>query len=928
MNPGVRGSRQRLDLALLRIGLLSTTLVLFAAAYDLWIYSKPPLYQTSLALSLVAWILGAVLAVLALCRPLTMRYAWLILVGLVLAFLAAVYIQYRNAHPLVTPRTDNLMIGEFAVQVLRRGLNPYQWDFSDFRRVYHDLLNFTGFLDGSIQRRLTYPALPTLLLSGLDLAGLGSVKLVSIGAHCMVLVLLFLGSPSTYRPVILLPLFLFREFTSLPLAGLQDVLWCALLLGMILVWDRPIWRAVLFGLACSYRQQPWLIAPFLVLHLWHEGGTTHKRILRAGDFVVISASVFLLLNLPFMIWDPVAWLQGAFEPTFATFNVWSQGIGALTQFGMVSWTRTFYTITQFSFYACCLFIGWRHPRAIGYAIWIIPALFFWLYYRALTNYWLYWIPPLLLLVARSQSVGSLGQRKPSLSTLPGERLVSWKPTALVLTIILTINVLAAVVLALLPAPVAANYKLPLQTTNLLGQEMVRMVEIELTNQSEQSMMPRFSVQREQPYPWLIESGPEVLWPGQVSSYEIRAGFPAVYFPASEGAQIVVSDASGNYAMREVVDIPPEPTLGDPDAVVNPSYAYWSDLGQVPVGWSLSSQPEQTGSVRMETVDGRDSLIMQATESGALSSLRLSQEITFPDAFYIWVYPTSNTASHTLDTGCGLEFYDGVYTTRVYFGGTQYQVKRDGHVVFVTLPAPAITWSRHRVALNEYYQMLDLPLPPMTRRVRNSLSYQTRQVQVSLLFVPGEGADSKAICGAIEQGEDRPVGSNDRLEQALHEPTAYYVGLGNDYRSQGNYGLAKEAYSTALEYDAKNPEAYLGLGEAHFWLAEYVQARAAFLDALARGSQREGDARKGVAWSQYNLDNYEAAVEEFEAAANAYLRRNSPDDKLSLADAYNGLGWAWLQLGACERAVPYFDQALEVVPSLTGALDGRARCTIP
>jgi Tfp pilus assembly protein PilF len=466
------------------------------------------------------------------------------------------------------------------------------------------------------------------------------------------------------------------------------------------------------------------------------------------------------------------------------------------------------------------------------------------------------------------------------------------------------------------------------TTSLLGQEMVTRVEIELVNQSDQPMTPRFSVQREQPYPWLIESGPEVLRPGEDGRYVIQAGYPAVYFPASEGAQIVVSDASGNYAMREVVDIPPEPSLADPDAVLNPTYALWSELGPGPVGWNLSSEPEGTGVVRMEMVDGRHALVLRATEPGTLSALRLSQEITFPDPFYIWVYPTSNIPSHAQDTGCGLEFYDGVYTTRVIFGGTQYQVKRDGQVVSVTLPAPATTWSQQRVALNEYYQMLDLPLPPVTRRVRNSLSYQTRQVQMGLSFVPDESEDGRAVCGAIQQTPDRVADSNDRLEQALQDPTAYYVGLGNDYRSQRNYGLAKEAYAAALEYDAENPEAYLGLGEAHFWLAEYIQARAAFLDALARGSQREGDARKGVAWSQYSLGDYEAAVEQFEAAANAYLLRNSPNDTLSLADAYNGLGWAWLQLGACDRAVPYFDRALEVVPSLAGALDGRVRCTIP
>ena len=386
MNLLLSGNRSRLEAVLIRIGLLSTTLVLFARAYELWIYGQSPLYPLSLILSFACWGFGMCLVILALRRDIAPKATWLILAGLIFAFLATAYIHVRNAHPLITPRTDNQMIGEFATQVLRRGINPYQWDFSDFRRVYHDLLNFTGFLDGSYQRRVTYPSLPTLLMLGLDLVGLGSIKLVSVIAHVAVLVLLFAGSPPVYRPVILLPLFLFREFSFFPLVGLQDVLWCALLLGMILAWDRPISRAVLFGLACSYRQQPWLIAPFLVISLWHEGGSLRERILRVVDFGMISGGVFLVVNLPFLIWDPVAWGLGALEPTFATFNVWSQGIGALSQFGVVPWTRTFYTIVQLSFYASALFLYWRHPRAVRYVIWVVPAFFFWIYYRALTNY--------------------------------------------------------------------------------------------------------------------------------------------------------------------------------------------------------------------------------------------------------------------------------------------------------------------------------------------------------------------------------------------------------------------------------------------------------------------------------------------------------------------------------------------------------------
>jgi uncharacterized membrane protein len=105
-----------------------------------------------------------------------------------------------------------------------------------------------------------------------------------------------------------------QEFSFFTPAGLQDILWCALLLGMILTWRRSISRAVLFGLACSHSQQPWLIRPFLMILLWNEGGSARERAVRGGFIALTSTGVLLLTNLPFMILDPAGWLARSNQP--------------------------------------------------------------------------------------------------------------------------------------------------------------------------------------------------------------------------------------------------------------------------------------------------------------------------------------------------------------------------------------------------------------------------------------------------------------------------------------------------------------------------------------------------------------------------------------------------------------------------------------
>ncbi len=810
---------------LLRLGLFGTTMVLFARAYDLWIFGQSSLYPVSLALSFAAWGLGALLGLLALSRTLTPRMAWLVLGGLILAFLASAYLYWRNRYPLITPRTDNEMISEYAVQILRRGQNPYEWNLADFRRVFHDQLNFTAFLDGSIQRRVTYPALPMTLLYVLDSIGLGSVKVISVTAHISLLILLFVGSPAAFRPVILLPLFALKEFTYFPLGGLQDVLWGALIVGMILAWNRPVLRAVLFGLACNYRQQPWLIAPFLVIYLWYTYPSRRERVRAIAVFGGISAGLFLIFNLPFFIWNPKAWILGAVEPSYAAFNVWSQGIASLTQFGFVAWPKAFYSVLQFSFYGAALWVYWRHPRSFGHAFWIVPGIFFWIYYRALTNYWIYWIPPLLLMVARATNP------RTALDRLLPEHHRRWMPTASLCGALAAVNIVLGAALLMRADSVSAHYNLPILTTSGSESAQVLKLELEVTNHSDTLFEPRFSVQQEQPYPWQIESGPISLEPGESGTYVISAGYPAVQFSVHDGAQIVVTDAGENYALRNILNIPSDATFSDPDRIVNPRYEFWTETNVIPTGWTFQSLPSAAAAIAMAPIDGRDALIL---ETDSRTILRLSQTITLPDAFDLWIYPTRPVVSPDGGYAYGLELTAGSNRLWVLFGDADTYGILDDQAAYIVMPAPLNTWSRQHIEIAALFERLGWAIPPLTMRTANSLSYPARQITLSLLLAAPGHDHATAVFGPIEQSNPQRIGSTDYLEQALNDPGGYYVGLGVNYLHNRNFDLALKAFDTARGYDPESSEAWFGLSQTYLWQGNWDAAMQAYQQSIKLG----------------------------------------------------------------------------------------------
>jgi uncharacterized membrane protein len=754
-------------------------------------------------------VLTGILALL----PVIPRWAiWLILISFLVVGLERFYLNQLNYSPIFSIHSDNEMIAKYALEALKRGQNPYEWNFSDIVRVYRDRSDYvTPFLDGSSQNRLTYPALPVLILWMFDKLGLGQVAIVNIVFYLLLLYLVFLGTPVSLRPVILLPLAILSAFTGIALNGAQDVVWSALLVGMILAWKRPVWRAVLFGLAAAFHQQPWFIAPFLVIVLWYTPGTLAQRARSIGLFGMLSAGVFLLLNLPFILWNFREWWSGVFEPGYAAFNMYSQGLGSLSVYGLSPLPREFYSSLQLAFLAAALLIQARHPRWVGGAFWIFPAIFFWLYYRGLANYWIFWLPPLLVSIARNQPLP-----KVNLSTNRSHRPML---TAGIVALMLIILTGLGVYYTVSRPTITAYLNLPITSSD--DGQLSNQLQISISNNSASVFRPRFAVQRDpglQALPWTILSGPESLAPGDTQDYTIspRESFSSA-FSLDQGAQVVVSDADGSYWRRAVVSIPVDSSAASADLIHNPGYLYWTYDGALPARWALDTPSSTTVKASLKSINDRESLtltIQNTSEAPGFLLTKLTQRVTFPGSISLWVYPTIEMKPSNEDY-YGLETDDSVHKLWILFGSaTRQAIAGAPNRATVFIPAALNVWSQQTVDLGQLYADFKWSLPPFSIRAGNEVDYPARQINLSLIAGSSQRLESNWNFGAV--GQDDSVMSIQRLvADAVTHPDLYYVYVGDEYFRQRNYDQAEQAYRTALISNDRNDLAYWGLARCRF-----------------------------------------------------------------------------------------------------------------
>ena len=828
-----RAIRQGADLVareaiLLRIGLAC------AGAYLLHLVSviayPPVAYRAHVfVIPLIACgLIGFLLLGLAGLAPKRSAH-WMILGGYLLG---TVILTLKWAHTsptsnLVTVDTGIYM--DFAARLLLKGENPYAWNYSGVMDLYRaSEVGGTPRLDGVMSiSSYPYPALSFLLLVPFQMLRVPGAFVVSVIALLVTLAMLFVKAPRSIQPLILLPVFVGIDFAQLVPVGTMDIVWALLLVIVTLFREKSVLRAVAYGLAVAFKQSAWLVAPFILVDLWFDDqGASESPFFRVLRFLSIAGGIFVLSNLPFLVWDPLSWWQGISVNVAESLALFSQGgLSSMTQIGQMYLSKNYYMFLTVAIAAYLLFVYWRHHDVVRHAFWFVPPIVLWVTYRSINSYWLYWVfPGIAAIVAwfgapRAPRERSAHEEIVSVG-VPGR---SWKLTLMSGLVLGFVLVLVGGVQATKDSRVTLEVQYPVFARS----GFVDRITVILTNNSERVMAPRFSVQHQgqfmNPLAWNIDAGPPALGPGESAVYQISTELDSYGFLLHESGQVVATDAGGDYSLRAVASVYPDFTYLWPEAIANPTYWVWDVGRNMPTHWYLISDLEDSVRVFPTQLEGKLAVgfAVDADTPGIKTASLQSQIIFQYNPFAIWLYLDPAVASAT-GTEYGLEFDDGLHRLRILFdpdgsasSDTATRDSRGTRVVRRSIPAG--TWHRAEIDLPALYAEAGWDPPPFVPALHRGVDAHFQVMQFRMLFeTASQGeADLAVAFGPIEQ--DYRVEPKQRMAQTLDNPAGFYLSLAQTHVRDRNYRRALEAYQQALQWAPESIDARTGIEQVRHQL---------------------------------------------------------------------------------------------------------------
>jgi uncharacterized membrane protein len=323
--------------------------------------------------------------------------------------------------------TDAAAFNQRAAVLSVHGIDPYRVAFHGTGIQLDPPADYwTYTLNGGHVDHLSYPAGSFLFVVPFLVLGLRHLTTdwVDLLAWLASAVMLFRFSPRPVRWLAPL-LVLATMFTPLFTFGDTDALFVPFLI--LAAWHRERFvdpsaaRAmrwlgpIALGVACAIKQTPWFTVPFFALGITfvaREAGLRVAPVLVRYGALVLAP--FALLNLPFVVWSPRAWLHGVLLPLRAPLVPDGQGLVSLVTHGVL------HTL---------------HPadlQYVGVALVLALLVAYARWPHRLERTWLFLLPVALFVPSRSLSTylvdfvpaavaGALGGTRPTPRALLGRR---------------------------------------------------------------------------------------------------------------------------------------------------------------------------------------------------------------------------------------------------------------------------------------------------------------------------------------------------------------------------------------------------------------------------------------------------------------------------------------------------------------------------
>jgi hypothetical protein len=208
----------------------------------------------------------------------------------------------------------------------------------------------------------------------LGLPGMGVAQILLFVALSVALVIY---APPGVRLAVGLLVWANPVFAQRVVNGDFDIWWMAALIGAWLLGERRWLSGALVGVACAIKQTAWFAAPFYFLWVWRRDSLV-EALRRVG----IASAAFLLINLPWLIVSPRAWLSSVLLPLSLPLLPDGSGLIALAQAGLLPLIPALYTLLELGVWAGALACVWRlllrgRLPAAGLVAGLLPLLVAW-----------------------------------------------------------------------------------------------------------------------------------------------------------------------------------------------------------------------------------------------------------------------------------------------------------------------------------------------------------------------------------------------------------------------------------------------------------------------------------------------------------------------------------------------------------------------
>ncbi len=271
------------------------------------------------------------------------------------------------------------------------------------RLQYPSIFEFRSVLDTDLkagyapefESKVSYPALSFLTLVPFISLNIFNVLGLYLICYIVLVAIAWKVARPELRPwVLLLSLANVSMWTSV-VGGNLDVLNILLIVLAWLLRERGWWSALFLGLALASKQLSWFFVPFYAIMVWRQ-----YNFMEAARRLTIAGSVALAINIPFILWNPHAWIAGVMAPVSDPMFPMGVGIVSLSSTPLLPFfSPMVYDVLELGAMLIALAYFWRlckeRPEA-AMLMAVIPLFFAW---RSLSSYFYCAAFPLFILMA-------------------------------------------------------------------------------------------------------------------------------------------------------------------------------------------------------------------------------------------------------------------------------------------------------------------------------------------------------------------------------------------------------------------------------------------------------------------------------------------------------------------------------------------------